>query len=486
MTARPLLFSAFVMNTPSHITHGLWRQPEGGQLQHNDLDLWVDLAKTLEAGGFDNLFFADVVGVYGDYRGGWDAHVELGLQIPSNDPLVILSALASHTKHLGLAFTASPIQQPPFNFARQLATLDHASNGRIAWNIVTSYLENGWRNFGHEGLTGHDARYAWADEYVDVLYKLWEGSWDEGALLQDRESGLHADPSKIHKIHHVSERYRVEGPALVAPSPQRTPVLFQAGSSPAGRDFAARNAEAQFIISPAPENARALIDATRDLVESHGRHRDDLRFFQGLNFVVGSTEAEAREKEEVLEGQIDIDGAIAHLGGAIGVDFGHYDHDTPLGEIRTEGAQSALVWLAESTPGRKPTIADVARFQNARTRIVGTPEQIADGLETWRDAGVDGINVVNHTLPGTYVEFIDHVLPTLRDRGLAAPTPEPDAPARTLRDRWFGVDRLSDRHPAARYRGAFTPAPGDETAEAAGATPAPTVPDPAPTPIAAD
>jgi len=448
---RPLHFAAFVMNTASHITHGLWRRPDGDQIRFNDLDLWVDLAKRLEAGGFDAIFFADVIGLYGDFRGGWDFHAELGLQIPSNDPMVILSALASHTEHLGLAFTAAPIQEPPFNFARRVSTLDHASKGRIAWNIVTNALVNGARNLGHDELTEHDERYRWADEYLDVLYKLWEGSWEDDALLQDRETGIHADPSKIHKIHHVSERYRVEGPHLVSPSPQRTPVLFQAGSSEVGRDFAARHAEAQFIIAPDPEHARALIDDTRDLVERHGRERDDLRFFQGLSFVVGSTEAEARRRAEDFDASIDVAGQIAHLGGGLGVDLGDVPLDAPIDEIETEGIRSILQWLAESVPDRRPTVADIGLFLAERGRVVGTPEQIADELERWRDAGVDGINVVNHTIPGSYQEFIDHVMPVLRDRGLARREYAPG----TLRRKLFGADRLSARHPATRYRGAF-------------------------------
>jgi long-chain alkane monooxygenase len=223
---RPLLFAAFVMNTASHITQGLWRDEAGEQIRFNDIDLWVSLARRLEHGRFDAIFFADVVGLYGDHRGGWENHARTGLQIPSNDPLVLMSALAVSTEHLGLAFTAAPIQEPPFNFARRVSTLDHVTKGRIAWNIVTNALENGARNFGLQGLTGHDERYRWADEYVDVLYKLWEGSWDDGALLQDRASGVHADPARIHKIHHIGERYRVEGPHLVSPSPQRTPLLF--------------------------------------------------------------------------------------------------------------------------------------------------------------------------------------------------------------------------------------------------------------------
>lgn len=450
---RPLHYAAFVMNTASHITHGLWRDPHGDQIRFNDLDLWVSLAQRLEQGGFDAIFFADVVGLYGDYGGGWEHHARLGLQIPSNDPLVILSALASHTEHLGLAFTAGPIQEPPFNFARRVSTLDHASNGRIAWNIVTSTLENGWRNFGHDGRLAHDDRYRLAEEYVDVLYKLWEGSWEDGALLADRESGLYANPSKIHKIHHVSEHYQVEGPHLVSPSPQRTPLLFQAGSSKAGRDFAARNAEAQFIVSPDPDNARALIDDTRRLVEQHGRDRDDLKFFQGLSFVVGSTEEEARAKDDELDEKIDVDGMIAHFGGSLGIDLGAYDADTPIDLIHTEGGQSGLAWLRESTGGRTPTLRDVTQLRARGRRVVGTPEQIADRLAVWRDVGVDGINVINATIPGSYDEFIDHVLPVLRERGLARREYEPG----TLRRKLFGSDRLSDRHPASRYRGAFRP-----------------------------
>src|ERR1700712_4530006 len=450
--SRPLHFAAFVMNTASHITHGLWRDPAGQQIDFDDLNVWVSLAKKLEAGGFDAIFFADVVGLYGDYDGGWEHHAKLGLQIPSNDPLVILAALATHTEHLGLAFTAGPIQEPPFNFARRVSTLDHASNGRIAWNIVTGALENGWRNFGHDGLLPHDDRYAWADEYLDVLYKLWEGSWDDDALQKNRATGIYADPTKIHKIHHVSERYRVEGPHLVSPTPQRTPLLFQAGSSPVGRDFAARNAEAQFIVAPSPEKARVLIDDTRRLVVEHGRRADDLKFFQGLSFVIGSPEEEGRRQGAGLEAKIDIDGMIAHFGGSLGVDLGSYEPDTPIDVIHTEGGQSGLAWLKESVEGRVPTLADVVKLRARGTRVVGTPEQIADRLQEWSDAGVDGINVINATIPGSYEEFIDHVLPVLRERGLAR-----DGYAEgPLRKKLFGSDRLSERHPAARYRGAFS------------------------------
>jgi long-chain alkane monooxygenase len=448
---KPLLFSAFVMNTASHITQGLWRDPSGEQIRFNDINLWVSLAKRLEEGRFDAIFFADVVGLYGDHRGSWENHARTGLQIPSNDPLVLISALAVNTEHLGLAFTSAPIQEPPFNFARRVSTLDHVSKGRIAWNVVTNALENGARNFGLDGLTEHDERYRWADEYLEVTYKLWEGSWDEGALLQDRARGIHADPDRIHKIHHIGERYRVEGPHLVSPSPQRTPLLFQAGSSSVGRDFAARNAEAQFIITPSPARARVLIDDTRRLVIKHGRQPGDLKFFQGLSFVVGSTEVEARRKEEELEAKIDLDAMVSHLGGALGIDLGHYSLDTPLENIETQGVRSILAWVQESTPGRSATVEDLGRLQGRQSRIVGTPGTIAERLAEWRDAGVDGVNVVNATIPGSYDEFIDHVMPELRRRGLARQDYEPGS----LRKKLFGTDYLTERHPAARFRGAF-------------------------------
>ena len=229
----PLHFAAFVMNTTGHIIQGTWRRPTARQTDFNSLDHWVDVARTLERGRFDAIFFADVVGLYAPYRGDERKYFEAGLQVPSNDPSVLASAIAYATEHLGIAFTASILQEHPFNFARRISTLDHASKGRIAWNIVTNYLPNASRNFGLEGLTAHDERYAWADEYVDVTYKLWEGSWEEDALLQDAETGVHADYDKVHRINHQGPRYQVEGPHLVSPSPQRTPLLFQAGSSSA-------------------------------------------------------------------------------------------------------------------------------------------------------------------------------------------------------------------------------------------------------------
>ena len=455
-----LIFCGFTMNTVSHIYHGLWRHPATKQLEYTDLDTWVELAKLLERGRFDAMFLADVIGLYGDYRGGWGTYVREGLQIPSNDPSVLISALAYATEHLGLFFTSSVIQDHPFDFARRISTLDHLSKGRIGWNIVTNALRNGARNFGLEDLTEHDERYRWADEYAAVTYKLWEGSWEDDAVRRDVKHGIHADPAKIHKINHIGERYKVEGPHLCAPSPQRTPLLAQAGSSPAGRDFAARHAEAQFIVASSPEQAAGYIKDVRSRLAAHGRRPEDLLFLQGISFVVGSTEYEARRKAAELDEYLSLDGMLAHMSGAIGVDLGNTSWDQPVAGIQSEGVRSILSATIGGIKGRNATVGDVARFLGGSMRLCGTPGLIADRLEEWAAAGVDGFNVMYNITPGTFADFIEHVVPELQRRGLM----QRQYADGTLRERLFGAGPyLPDRHPARSYRNWDQRKPSDES-----------------------
>jgi FMN-dependent oxidoreductase (nitrilotriacetate monooxygenase family) len=458
-----LFFNAFVMNTSSHIHHGQWRRPDADQVDFNDVEVWIDLAETLEAAKFDAMFFADVSGLYGDSDADFEVYVREGLQIPSNDPLVLLGALATRTTDIGLAATANIFQQHPTNFARQIATLDHISKGRIAWNIVTGTQHNGYRNFGYPELEEHDERYRWAEEYVEVTYKLWEGSWDEGALLKDKDGGLYSDPSKVHKIFHSGERYRVEGPFLPSPSPQRTPLLFQAGSSGPGRDFAAHHAEAVFLAAPTAAAAHAQIDETRALAVKHGRRPEDVTFHQGLSFVVGETGAEAQEKLEHYRSFASAEGYAAHAA-TVDLNGRLYDPDTPLSEVKTNGAQGRLDYLLKYAAGPDTTIGEAWVLQRMSGTLVGTPGQIADGLAEWQAAGVDGINVINWVIPGTFEEFAELVMPELRRRGLA----QSEYAEGPLRRKLFGQDRLPESHPAAAYRGAFADGPRSwDEAEAA-------------------
>ena len=446
-----LLYNAFVMNTGSHMHHGQWRHPAAQQADFNDVDVWIRLVRRLEEGLFDGIFFADVVGLYGPAGGDYSVNVREGLQIPSNDPAVLLSALAVNTTHLGLAFTSSVLQEHPFDFARKVSTLDHISRGRIAWNVVTSSQENAAHNFGYDQLEDHDERYRWAAEYMDVTYKLWEGSWDDDALVIDRERGVFADPTKVHKINHVGERYRVEGPHLPSPSPQRTPLLYQAGASGAGKAFAARNAEAVFIAAPTPAVAKVGIEETKALAVEAGRAPDDIKFFQSVTFVLGETEDEARAKEAEYEQYVSLDGYLAHINYGLKSDGTPYPPDTKLKDIETNSSRSLLDWFSKSITDRDPVVADLAQILSHRTRIVGTPAQAADELGTWQAAGVDGINIVNWQIPGSYDDFIDLLLPELQRRRLAKTEYRPG----TLRAKLFGEDRLNERHPASAYRGAF-------------------------------
>ncbi|HBO6784276.1 TPA: NtaA/DmoA family FMN-dependent monooxygenase, partial [Pseudomonas aeruginosa] len=232
---REIRLNAFEMNCVGHQSPGLWAHPRDRSSQYKDLEYWIDLARLLERGRFDGLFIADVLGIYDVLDGNGDAAIRQAAQVPVNDPLALITPMAAVTRHLGFGLTASLSFEHPYPFARRLSTLDHLTKGRIGWNVVTSYLESGARNLGQQAQLDHDRRYDYADEYLQVLYKLFEGSWEDGAVLRDRRRRIFSDPGKIHEIRHVGEHFQVPGIHLCEPSPQRTPVLYQAGASSRGK-----------------------------------------------------------------------------------------------------------------------------------------------------------------------------------------------------------------------------------------------------------
>ena len=442
--------NAFSMNCVSHIQHGLWVRDDTRQREFNRIEPWIELARLLEKGGFDALFLADVIGTYDLYRGGPETAIQEAVQIPANDPMPLIPAMAMATQHLGFAFTSSVLQVPPFTFARQISTLDHITRGRIAWNIVTSYLPNAGTNLGLGGLPPHDERYARAEEYLEVAYKLWEGSWEEDAVLRDTARGVYADPAKIHPIDHAGAYYEVKGPHLAEPSPQRTPLLFQAGSSERGREFAATHAECVFMFAAMRglENARGVVRDIRARAAKRGRAPEDILFFQGVTPVVGGTEAEAEAKAADYVAQSSVEGGLAHMSGSVGVDLGAIDLDAPLASLETDAMQGVVRGLIESAPDKSLTFRDLVRSRASGQFLTGTPEQIADRFQAWHEAGVDGFNIVYAVTPGTFADFIEGVVPELRRRGLV----QSDYAPGTLREKLFGQARLSARHPAAAYR----------------------------------
>lgn len=263
---RPLLFSLYEQasvgcgGAPS-----LWTHPADERLRANTLAFWSNLARTAEQADLDMLFFADVLGLYDVYGGSADAAVQWAVEAPANDPMMLIPALVAQTERLAFGVTASTTYEHPFALARRFSTLDHLSNGRIGWNIVTSYLTSAARNFGLDRMIGHDARYARAEEFLDVVYKLWEGSWADDAVVADKHAPRYARGERVRPIAHEGTHYRVQGPHVCAPSPQRSPVLIQAGWSGRGRAFAAKHAEVVFVAKSDPHEIRAGLDEIRRL-----------------------------------------------------------------------------------------------------------------------------------------------------------------------------------------------------------------------------
>ena len=253
---RRIRLNAFDMTCVAHQSPGLWRHPDDRSSEYTSLRYWTDLARLLERGVFDGLFLADVLGTYDVYGGSDEATLRQGTQTPVGDPLLLVSAMAAATEHLGFGVTAGTAYEHPYPFARRMSTLDHLTDGRVGWNVVTGYLPSAARNLGADDQLDHDDRYDHADEYLEVATKLWEGSWEDDAVVRDRATGVFTDPTKVHPIGHEGRFFRVPGIHLAEPSPQRTPVIYQAGASPRGIRFAADHAEAIFVAAHTKERLR--------------------------------------------------------------------------------------------------------------------------------------------------------------------------------------------------------------------------------------
>ncbi|WP_207453391.1 LLM class flavin-dependent oxidoreductase [Desertivibrio insolitus] len=446
-----LLLNLFEMNTVSHISHGLWPLEGNNRHRFNDLDYWLELAGILENGGFDGIFLADVVGAYDVFRGGPETALREGLQIPSNDPLLLIPAMAAVTKRLGFGVTFSTTYEPPFSFARRMSTLDHLTKGRVGWNIVTSYLPNAARNFGLDGEIPHDRRYAIADEYLHVLYKLWEGSWDDDAVVVDRENRIYTDASKVRYIDHVGENFKVAGPHLAQPSPQRTPVLYQATGSPAGTEFAGRHAELVFTGGRTSADFHRNVATMRAAALRHGRTAEDIKFIVQAGVVVGRTEEEAADKWRTYQANTSLDGILAHS--SLPVDLTAFPRDITVAEaVDLAGVDPASVPFLPFGKTVGEALEGLRGGREGRFFVAGTPQVVADEIERWLDEdGVDGINLRQYHSFGTAQDFAELVVPELRRRGRL---PEDGGEPTTLRQRLFGRgDRLPANHIATRYRG---------------------------------
>lgn len=449
MSRKPLVLNAFNMNCVGHINHGLWTHPRDTSTQYNTLRYWTDLARTLERGLFDGIFIADILGVYDVYQRSLDLTLREAIQLPVNDPVPLVSAMAAVTEHLGFGITINPTAEHPYLLARRLGTLDHLSDGRIGWNIVTGYLDSAARAIGLEAQTQHDQRYDQADEFLRVLYQLLEGSWRDDAVRADKAQRLYTDPQAVRPIDHQGHYYKVQGVNLTAPSRQRVPVLFQAGTSDRGRLFAASHAEAIFITGNNKALVRETVQTLRQAVADAGRPADAVKIVLGVSVVPGHTTAEAQDKDAEYRRYASPEAGVAHFCASTGIDLSTYDWDEPITVEQTNSIQTA-VKTAKRLGWTRRSLVQQYVLGGRYPAIVGDAVQVADELQSWvDDTGIDGFNLTRTVVPECFEDFIDLVVPELQARGLHKTQYTPGG----LRHKLFGHgDRLPHTHPAAAYR----------------------------------
>jgi len=443
--ARTLHLNAFLMEAGHH--EAAWRLPQSAPAADFDLDHWIGLARLAEAEKFDSLFLADgpVLQGTGEFR------------TPGQlEPLTLLTALAAVTERIGLIATVSTTYNDPYNLARRLASVDHVSGGRAGWNIVTSATEEEAANFGLDERPLHAARYERADEFLDLVTKLWD-SWGDDAILADKESGRWADPSRIRSVDHRGQYFQVAGGLNVPRPPQGYPLLVQAGSSDAGRAFAAKYAEAIFTASQTLDHAQEFYGDIKKRAAAEGRDPSRVIVLPGIVPIIGSTEAEARALAAQLDDLRVPEYGLLALAKVLEVE----PHELPLDEElpqhvidrpRREGFISRSQLIIELATRERLTVRQVlSRLGGGRGHnvVVGTPEQITDVLLTWFEQGAaDGFNIMGAALPSGLEAFIEHVLPGLRERGLFRDEYE----GRTLREH-YGLDRPGNRFDAAQIPG---------------------------------
>lgn len=458
---KPILLNAFDMSTVGHLSPGQWKNPVDKSATKRNLDYWIELAKLLDRGGFNALFLADTYGGYDTYEGSLDNCIRRAAQWPITDPTIPIAAMAAVTKNLSFAITASTSFEPPFLLAKRFSTLDHFTGGRFGWNIVTSWKKAAFKAIGLDTPIEHDERYRQADEYLKVLYKLWEGSWADDAVAPDPENDSYADPDKIRNINHKGKYFTLNTRHIVDPSPQRTPFLFQAGTSSAGSEFAATHAEAIFVSSHSATLLRPKIAKIRELAAAQGRDPRSLKFFATYTPIIGRTDEEAREKYAELQKYASVIGGLVLVSGWTGIDLSKIPLDQEISAAdsleahKVRSILDAFTTTSEDIPKWTPrVVAQKAAIGGLGHVAIGGPQTVADDMERWiREGDLDGFNIGYVTTPGTFEEVVELLIPELRRRGIY-PDPPEEGERLTARERIYGKGQkgLRDDHIGSRYK----------------------------------
>jgi FMN-dependent oxidoreductase (nitrilotriacetate monooxygenase family) len=410
----------FLIAGPVVHSHAIWRNP-AHETPFLSLDHYVRIARLLEQGCFDFLFFADRLAIADRYGDSHAAGLARGDQDATRmDPMPILGAMAAVTRHIGLGATRSTTYDAPYNIAREFATLDHISGGRAAWNVVTSMNDGEALNFGTVPHLGHDERYDRADEFMELAFRLWD-SWDEDALVLDRAAGIYADPAKVHYVNHRGPWFQSRGPLNIPRSPQGRPVIVQAGSSGRGKAFAARWSDVIFALQPNMERMRAFKADVASALEAAGRPPGASKVLMAIMPFIGATRAEAEAKEALHDSLADPVAGLSTLAAHANTDFSSLPMEATVKEIAASGSQGNLAALRSITPDGGMTIAEAGGVYARGVmcpRAVGTAEDVADQLIAIIDSGAaDGFVVSPAFLPDTFEDFVREVVPLLQARG---------------------------------------------------------------------
>ncbi|WP_141432880.1 LLM class flavin-dependent oxidoreductase [Bacillus sp. 03113] len=415
MAKRQIKISAYLVGTGIHV--GSWRHPDAKPDASIDIDYYRYLAQVAEKGKFDIAFIADSLAI------NEDSHPNI---LNRFDPAILLSALAGATTKIGLVATSSTTYNEPYNLARQFMSIDHVSNGRAGWNVVTTGDATGLtgQNFSQRNHLEHDARYERAEEFIDVVQGLWD-SWEDDAFVFNKETGEFFDPDKMNHLNYEGRFFSVKGPLNIARSKQGQPVIIQAGASEPGQRLAARTAEVVFSHVKDIEKAKSFYKSLKSKLADYGRTYDELHILQGISPIIGDTEEEAEEKYNELQKLLIPEQGLRFLSGYLGkVDFSQYTLDTPAKEVEfpeENGIQSHFERMKELIDKENPTLRELYNLleDSAGKQWVGTPNKIADGIETWFVEGAaDGFMLIAPLLPQGLEDFVDKVVPILQERGL--------------------------------------------------------------------
>ncbi|KAB8261587.1 luciferase-like domain-containing protein [Aspergillus pseudonomiae] len=459
---KPWILNAFAMFSPGHLSPGLWKHPQDRAGAFLDLSYWIELAKVLEKGKFHGLFLADHLGIYDVYKGPGNREPALlsGAQFPIGDPFLLISAMASVTTSLSFGITASTTYETsPYALARKFSTLDHLTRGRVGWNIVTSFLDSAAKAYGMDEQIPHDERYARADEYMELTYKLWEGTWRDGAVVKDPKTGVYSDPNQVRAIEHHGKYFKSTAASQLPASRQRTPLLFQAGASSAGKRFAAKHSEVMFLPGLEPEKTKAVVDDMRKQLAEVGRPPDSIKFIAGILVIVDETDEKAQAKYEEYLAQSDLEGVATLFGGWTSNDLSKFDDDEDFSFTAVGGIQSLISSWSKTVPNSnglkwtKRRVLQELALGGAHPRAIGSPSTVADILQRWVDvAGVDGFNFSYAVSPGTFEDMIEYLFPELRRRGVI--WDDYEVKGGSARENYFqdGLgSRLREGHPGREY-----------------------------------